>query len=247
MNLIKPPACPTDHCLDEQQWLPDSVIQKKATPRHARVVISPALNATTSPLILHSPLSDSSAAQLSKEVIAHLENKKPPGIHIRNLGQFFDFIPSRLGQSKALDDAVRCTLTAYSACLQENAEVLNHDRREYYEAVRSLRIAFGDEKEALSDETLCAAVLLSWYEVGVRFRGLKKGAHAAKVLADNLDESWLTHICGTSHIIKLRGPSRHRSGFGLALLETQEGLIVSTSRLFNSFFIDLTKHSPERQ
>lgn len=45
------------------------------------------------------------------------------------------------------------------------------------------------------------------------------------MLADNLGESWLTHICGTSHIIKLRGPARHRSGFGLALLETQEGLI----------------------
>ncbi|CZR69486.1 uncharacterized protein PAC_19386 [Phialocephala subalpina] len=208
----------------EQQWLPDSEIQKKTTPRHARIVINPTPNTKTSPLNSHSFNSNSgSVAELSKEVIAHLEDKKPPGIHIRNLGQFFDFVPSRLGQSKALDDAVRCTLTAYSACLQENAGSLNHDRREYYEAVRSLRIAFGDEKEALSDETLCAAVLLSWYEV----------------LADNLDESWLTHICGTSHIIKLRGPARHRSGFGLALLESQEGLISGEAMTtFTPCFLD---------
>lgn len=159
----------------EQQWLPESLIQKKTPPRHARIVINPAPNVKTSPLNFRSSLPDSpSAAQLSKDVIAYLEGKKPPGIHIRNLGHFFDFIPSRLGQSKALDSAVRCTLTAYSACLQENAGVLNNDRREYYEAVRSLRIAFGDEKEALSDETLCAAVLLSWYEVGFQNKTFKK-------------------------------------------------------------------------
>lgn len=49
------------------------------------------------------------------------------------------------------------------------------------------------------------------------------------MLADNLDESWFTHIGGTSRLIKLRGPARHRSGFALALLKAQEGLVVGDS------------------
>jgi len=51
--------------------------------------------------------------------------------------------------------------------------------------------------------------LLSWYEI----------------IADNLDDSWLDHIRGCGHLIRLRGASRHQSGFGKALFDTQEGFI----------------------
>ncbi|KUJ16093.1 uncharacterized protein LY89DRAFT_735234 [Mollisia scopiformis] len=208
---------------NEQQWLPTSELKEKlSTPRNTRIVINHEGHSKVSLTRTHQTTLDP-ATQLSKEVIAHLEDSKPAGIHIRNLGYFFDFIPSRLGLSKALDDSVRCILTAYTALLRRDAVVLRQDREEYYQAVKSLRIACADEKEALSDETLCAAVLLSWYEV----------------LADNLDESWFTHISGTSHIIKLRGPARHRSGFGLALLKAQEGLISGEAMAtFQPCFLD---------
>ncbi len=154
-----------DQVEDEQQWLPSSGTLVKATnPRHAKII----LNAASYPKISLCPphlLGEEAALQLAKQVIAHLEDKKPPGIDIRNLGHFFDFIPSRVGQSDALDDAVKCILTAYSACLYENGAALSQDRAEYYRALTSLRIACLDEKEVLSDDTLCAAVLLSWYEV----------------------------------------------------------------------------------
>jgi hypothetical protein len=81
------------------------------------------------------------------------------------LGSFFPFIPQRLGHCRALDDAVQCICTAYSALLRSNGSVIGQDRREYYQALRSLRLACQDKNDVLSSNVLCAAVLLSWYEV----------------------------------------------------------------------------------
>jgi hypothetical protein len=54
-------------------------------------------------------------------------------------------------------------------------------------------------------------------------------------LADNLDDSWITHVGGCATLVQLRGPARHKSGFDHALLKAEEGSIS-----INSFL----KHRP---
>ena len=124
------------------------------------------LSASPTPIDLFS-LSPNPSDSLIVQLVDHLEDNKPPGMTIRNLGSFFPFIPSRLGHSRALDDAVQCICTAYSAVLCSNGSLIGQDRREYYQALRSLRLACQDKDEVLSSNVLCAAVLLSWYEVSL--------------------------------------------------------------------------------
>jgi hypothetical protein len=117
------------------------------------------------PINLFSLSTAPAESPLLVQLFDHLDEKKPPGMQIHNLGSFFPFIPSRLGHSRALDDAVQCICTAYSALLCSNGSAIGQDRREYYRALRSLRLACLDKDEFLSSNVLCAAVLLSWYEV----------------------------------------------------------------------------------
>jgi hypothetical protein len=126
---------------------------------------SQAPSTSPTPIDLFSLSTAPSDSLLLVKLVDHLDDNKPLGMTIRNLGSFFPFIPSRLGHSRALDDAVQCICTAYSALLCSNGSVIGQDRREYYQALRSLRLACQDKDEVLSSNVLCAAVLLSWYEV----------------------------------------------------------------------------------
>jgi hypothetical protein len=110
------------------------------------------------------PLSSHSVV-LANRLIYYLNKPTTPGTRIQDLGLFFEFVPYRLGHNRALDDAVRCICIAYSSFLCDKSSVLQ-DRGEYCQALRSLRACLQDEKIALSSETLCAAMILRWYEVG---------------------------------------------------------------------------------
>ncbi|KAE9364403.1 hypothetical protein N431DRAFT_106781 [Stipitochalara longipes BDJ] len=205
----------------DQEWLPGQEPKNEpleSRPKGVKVAIrrkSQAQSASTTLIDLFSLTSTPSDASLLVQLVDHLEGNKLPGMTIRNLGSFFPFIPSRLGHSRALDDAVQCICTAYSALLCSHESVIGQDRREYYQALRSLRLACQDKDEVLSSNVLCAAVLLSWYEI----------------LADNLDDSWITHVGGCATLVQLRGPAQHKSGFDHALLKAEEGSITIDSFL----------------
>lgn len=157
--------------LDEQQWLPESNSARQSIgtlPNKTAVTVrgvSPTahrvLNTLRTSLTVYTPTS-----LLSKRLVHHLNERTFPGMHILNLGSFLNFVPSRLGHSEALDDAVQCICTAYSSLRCENRAVLE-GRREYSKALKSLRKSVQDTDTALSSNVLCAAVLLSWYEVGL--------------------------------------------------------------------------------
>jgi len=140
----------------------------ESRPKGVKVAIrrkSQTQSGSPTPLDLFSLCSTPSDSPLIVQLVDHLDDNKPPGMTIRNLGSFFPFIPSRLGHSRALDDAVQCICTAYSALLCSDGSLIGQDRREYYQALKSLRLACQDKDEVLSSNVLCAAVLLSWYEV----------------------------------------------------------------------------------
>jgi hypothetical protein len=157
--------------LDDQEWLPGQELQHEpleSRPKGVKVAIrrkSQAQSTSPTSIGLFSLSAAPSDSSLMVQLVDHLEENNPPGMTIRNLGSFFPFIPSRLGHSRALDDAVQCICTAYSALLCSNGSAIGQDRREYYQALRSLRLACQDKDEVLSSNVLCAAVLLSWYEV----------------------------------------------------------------------------------
>ena len=158
---------------DDQEWLPWQGPEhepQEPRPKGVKVAIerkSRGQRTSPAPIDLFSLSPSPAISSLLLQVVDHLDDNKPPGMAIRNLGSFFPFIPSRLGHSRALDDAVQCICTAYSALLCSSRLVIGQDRREYYQALRSLRLACLDNNEVLSSNVLCAAILLSWYEVSL--------------------------------------------------------------------------------
>jgi hypothetical protein len=172
-HLISTPAFTDRNISDDQEWLPgleNSNESPECQPKAVKVAIqrkSPAKSVSSTEKTLVSLATNPAQSSLVVKLIDHLNDKKPSVMQIRNLGSFFPFIPPRLGHSKALDDAVQCICTAYSALLCSNGAVIGQDRREYYRALRSLRLACQDKNEVLSSNVLCAAILLSWYEVSL--------------------------------------------------------------------------------
>jgi hypothetical protein len=172
-DLIATSLCIDRNASDDQEWLPgleNKTESPECRPRAVKVAIERAYPAKSTPPAgknLFSISTNPTESSLLVQLIDHLDDKKPIGMQIRNLGSFFPFIPSRLGHSRALDDAVQCICTAYSALLCSNEAVIGQDRREYYRALRSLRLACQDKNEVLSSNVLCAAILLSWYEVSL--------------------------------------------------------------------------------
>ena len=156
---------------DDQEWLPGQDSKREfleLQPNGVKVAIrrkSQLPSKSPTQIDLFSLPTVPSNSPLLVQLIDHLDSTKPPGIVINNLGSFFPFIPQRLGHCKALDDAVRCICTAYSAFLRFNGSVIGQDRQAYSQALRSLRLACQDKNDVLSSNVLCAAILLSWHEV----------------------------------------------------------------------------------
>ncbi|KAF2810949.1 uncharacterized protein BDZ99DRAFT_519621 [Mytilinidion resinicola] len=118
------------------------------------------------------------------------------------LRRWLSFVPPRLGNSKALDDAVRCMGTHYIGMLSRQESIMLSARQTYGHALRSLSKAIGDPKEAMSSETLCATMFLSIYEL---FACTKKHA-------------WVKHAGGASKLLQLRGPNHINSDFDHSML-----------------------------
>lgn len=176
--------------IDDKEWLPGQDIKRdllELQPNGVKVAIrrkSQLPSTSPTQIDLFSLPTVPSNSPLLVQLINHLDGNKPPGIIINNLGSFFPFIPQRLGHCRALDDAVQCICTAYSALLFSNGSVIGQDRREYYQALRSLRLACQDKNDVLSSNVLCAAILLSWYEVS-----RSRSSSRDRIL--NCDRYWL--------------------------------------------------------
>ncbi len=83
--------------------------------------------------------------------------------------------------------------------------------------------AIKDPEEGLSADTLCATVILSFYEV---FNCTDQN-------------SWIKHAGGTGHLICLRGPDRHRSGFGCSVfIACRHSLIMEAFSTRTPCFLD---------
>ena len=107
-------------------------------------------------------------------------------------------VSSRATPSKALVWAIRAISISHFARASDDDLLLEMSRRIYGKALLLLNTTLQDPEESLSSNTLSAVLLLSFYEI---FNCTQK-------------DSWIQHAGGVGRLIQLRGPNRHRSGFG---------------------------------
>ncbi|CAH0045495.1 unnamed protein product [Clonostachys solani] len=200
--------------LDASAWVQRSPVQElisfpSPTGRPSRCRMWPEENhsgSSRSPrLSIWSP-----ALQISPVALELVDclSSTSPGLSLHEIGGFITLVPARLGVSDALDTAVRCLCAAYTtfASPRPSSHSLHYNR-----ALSSLRKSLCDPAEALSAETLCASICLSWYET----------------MVDRRNSAWLAHSIASADLIQLRGPDVHMTGFDRALLLAHHGLISS--------------------
>ena len=101
---------------------------------------------------------------LGSSLVYCLESKvKGRLIPLWLVGSFFQFVPARIGQNAALDDAVSCLCGIY--CSPRGAQTRIY--QSYVTALSSLRRSLSDTSLRMESETLCASILLQMCEVSL--------------------------------------------------------------------------------
>ncbi|CAG8022385.1 unnamed protein product [Penicillium olsonii] len=116
--------------------------------------------------------------------------------------------------------SVRALSTVYFAKTNKQAGLMRKGARLYADALRLLRAKI-QSQEAIGDDVLIAIILLGTYEL----------------ICLTHPRAWISHYEGLAKLIALRGPYRHQSGIGLAIMPTIRsciaiGYIVERKRCF---------------
>lgn len=125
----------------------------------------------------------------------------------------FDFIRARMEFNKALDDVASCLCSLSSEKFSATYEYQRDIYESYIRALALLRRCVEDPDRKMESETLCASILLQMCEL-IANAGRGDWSHLAR---------------GTHLLMELRGPSRYKHTFDLALLESQLGFTVRPS------------------
>lgn len=119
--------------------------------------------------------------------------------------------------------AVRAICVSHLGRKIRDGNLIEASRRIYGKALLKLNAALQDPFEGVSSNTLSATVILSFYEV---FNCTDR-------------DSWIKHAGGAGHLIRLRGPARHRSGIDRAVfVACRYSLIMEAFRTRTPCFLD---------
>ncbi|CEJ62245.1 hypothetical protein PMG11_10748 [Penicillium brasilianum] len=110
----------------------------------------------------------------------------------------------------ALVWAIRALTALLMGASQGNKQAILCARHMYTRGIRHLASLLQTD-EALTDETLAAAILLGGYEV----------------LDGSSDRAWIVHARGINQLMLARGPSAHKHGMGRTLLMCWRPYIVA--------------------
>ena len=106
----------------------------------------------------------------------------------------------------------------------QDRNLINNSRNMYGRALLKLNKSLQDPTEGLSSDTLSATILLSFYEM----------------MTCTERHSWVRHAGGASNLIRLRGPDRHRHGFGsIVFLSCRYTLILEAYQTKTPCFLAL--------
>lgn len=152
-------------------------------------------------------------AQLLSAFIGTLSAKKTPTLKptFRYTSLFLGEVVNYAGQSPVLEWAVRAVSLSHLGRQVEDQHLIQLSRQMYRQALLTLNAALQDPMDGLSSKTLAATILLSFYEV----------------INCTEKDSWIRHAGGAGHLMRLRGPERHRSGLGrVCFLAYRHSLVI---------------------
>ncbi|MCJ1274626.1 hypothetical protein MMC21_002423 [Puttea exsequens] len=109
--------------------------------------------------------------------------------------------------------AIRAMSLSHLGRQIQDRNLIQDSRTMYGKALLKLNKALQDPIEGVSSDTLSATVLLSFYEM----------------LNCTERFSWVRHAGGAAKLMRLRGPDRHRTGFGLAVFMSVRYSIILQS------------------
>ncbi len=151
---------------------------------------------------------------------AHQTNLAPTFVHYSN---WLTEVAIYAESSSVLDWAVRTVSLSHLGRQVQDPTLIHTSRQLYRSALLRLNAALQDPIEGLSSETLSATILLSCYEL----------------LNCTERDSWIRHAGGAGHIMRLRGPERHRTGHGRAIfLAYRNSLVIEAFLARKSCFLD---------
>lgn len=86
---------------------------------------------------------------------------------IKSLGNFFQFVPCRVGYNAALDKAISCLCSMYTRWRICTPRVSKYSVRLYTESLKHLRKCLAVPQLRAKSETICASIILQLCEVGI--------------------------------------------------------------------------------
>ncbi|QYT03441.1 hypothetical protein H0G86_010399 [Trichoderma simmonsii] len=130
------------------------------------------------------------------------------------------FIPSLYGHFPALTYATDCVVVRLEQLIRSRG-ILSSERdilslSYYTKAIEALQGIIDDEDLRALPETLCAVLLLEFFEL----------LHGGPLI-----DSWIYHAAGAARLIELRGPHNFRTRFELSLFMAHAGPIITEAIL----------------
>ena len=116
-------------------------------------------------MLCSSPAS-SGSDMLGMDLMSRLVGIEKTGSQLQLLGNFFSYLPSRLGYNPALDASLKCLLSVHQSLLGLNRHCFEEDLRSYNQAVSLIREDLRSFQKRVPSETVCAAMILLSCEVG---------------------------------------------------------------------------------
>lgn len=118
----------------------------------------------------------------------------PP--YLKNHARWLSHLPPLTGTNQLLDTSVRAVTLVHIGRLNNSEPFVMESRPYYGKALHLLNKTLQNREKGVENETLCAVILLSFYEM----------------FASDSNEAWVRHAGGVSALMRARGPARHRHG-----------------------------------
>ncbi|RDW82468.1 hypothetical protein BP6252_03580 [Coleophoma cylindrospora] len=151
------------------------------------------------------------------------------GKNLAVFGKFITDVPRRLGINKVLDFTVQSLCLAHRALVKSDEQLLLRSFKTYGCALHNLQACLNSANQAISSETLCAAILLGVYEL----------------IAGTDDTGSSTHLGGASLLIKMKGPTQFEDVFAREMLAViRATMIFEAAESGKEYFLDAPLWKP---
>lgn len=88
--------------------------------------------------------------------------------HLQSLGNFFQFVPSRLGHNAALDTSISCLCSIFTNILQDKGNMSARTLNRYGTSIHALQKCLRVQAMRSDPNTICASIILQLCEVCCR-------------------------------------------------------------------------------